>query len=69
MEDSQGRTQDADQILFKIFYHSLENWAELCDGQIFEKGSVRADATVKKAERPDQGGEEFFILRWSVTRL
>lgn len=68
-EEAPNTGSDSDKIPFEMFCHSPESWAELWDGQVFEKGSVRVDAVLKKAERPDLGGEEFFFLWWSVTRL
>ncbi|KAF9466488.1 hypothetical protein BDZ94DRAFT_1306096 [Collybia nuda] len=53
---------------YKMFCHSPESWAELWDGQVFEKGSIRVDAGVKKVQRPDLGYKEIFMLWWTITR-
>ncbi|OBZ78828.1 hypothetical protein A0H81_00367 [Grifola frondosa] len=36
-----------------MFCHSPESWAELWDGQIFEKGTVRVDAKLVEVNRRD----------------
>lgn len=61
--------ENADKTPYKMFCHSPESWAELWDGQVFEKGSVSVVAGVKKVERPEMGGKVFFLLWWSITRL
>lgn len=53
-----------------MFCHSPESWIELWDGEVFEKGKVRAEAFL---EIVDPGQDETFgqieLLIWSVTRL
>lgn len=55
-----------------MFCHSPESWEELWNGQVFEKGTVKVEATVQKIERPEMSvvdGPECFWLWWSITRL
>jgi hypothetical protein len=59
-------------IPVKMFCHSPESWTELWEGQIFDKGSVRVDAGLKKVDRPDLStnkSADYFLLWWSVTIL
>lgn len=55
------------------FCHSAESWQELWDGQIFNSGTVKVEASVKRADlrepsMPEQAVERFWLV-WSVTRL
>ena len=50
---------------FSLFCHSPESWAELWDGKLFRKGTVRVDARLWD----HAATVEFQILQWSVTRL
>ncbi|RDX41920.1 hypothetical protein OH76DRAFT_175124 [Lentinus brumalis] len=59
---------------FHMFCHSPESWAEMWDGDVFEKGSVRVDAwLVERERRSMQDGvarvTPTSILEWSVTRV
>ncbi len=59
---------------FHMFCHSPESWAEMWDGVVFAKGSVRVDARlVEKERRYMQDGMESVtptsVLEWSVTRV
>ena len=55
--------------------HSPESWVEMWDGEVFEKGTVRVEATLKEVQRedlrhvPNAPGTKFYLLVWSVTRL
>jgi len=54
----------------RFFRHSPESWAELWDGHVFKKGTVKVDANLKQIERPEVNGKSFATwLIWSVTRL
>ncbi|KAF8139026.1 hypothetical protein EV363DRAFT_1154334 [Boletus edulis] len=48
------------------FCHSPESWAAIWDGEVFDKGKVRVDATL---EWMDREGFAFWQMRWSVLRL
>lgn len=50
-----------------IFLHSPDSWRELWNGQVFDKGSVRVDAELRRIERPDLG-EHIDLLIWSVIK-
>ncbi|KAI0358974.1 hypothetical protein OH77DRAFT_1420487 [Trametes cingulata] len=59
-----------------MFCHSPDSWAELWDGQIFERGTVRVDTVLRESKRwdvmesQDIGPElKQYVLAWSVTRL
>ncbi|KAH7885515.1 hypothetical protein F5I97DRAFT_1404158 [Phlebopus sp. FC_14] len=52
--------------LSTIFGHSPESWTALWDGQVFEKGEVKVDATLRLH---GQLGSEIYLLYWSVVRL
>ncbi|EDR08693.1 uncharacterized protein LACBIDRAFT_297150 [Laccaria bicolor S238N-H82] len=55
----------------RMFCHSPDGWRELWDGQVFSKGTVQVEATLKEYNRPgpllDTGA--FYLLIWSVTRI
>ena len=56
------------------FRHSPSTWKALWDGEVFEKGTVKVDTEldVWKSEGMAGGSVaalEFYVLRWSVTRL
>ena len=55
----------------RMFCHSPNSWRELWDGQVFLKGTVQVEATLKEYNRPaawlDAG--TFYLLIWSVTRM
>ncbi|KAI0916855.1 hypothetical protein AcV5_007473 [Taiwanofungus camphoratus] len=55
-----------------MFCHSPETWAELWDGGVFEKGTVKVDVFLHEIDRDDlkpKEGSRFFVLVWCVTRL
>ncbi|KAI0697091.1 hypothetical protein C8T65DRAFT_813953 [Cerioporus squamosus] len=59
---------------FHMFCHSPASWAEMWDGVVFKKGTVRVDARlVEKHTRVMQAGAESVrttsVLEWSVTRV
>jgi hypothetical protein len=51
---------------FMVCHRSLE---ELWDGQIFEKGKVKVDATITEVKRSGQHIGTRPMLEWSITRL
>ncbi|EMD41446.1 hypothetical protein CERSUDRAFT_90010 [Gelatoporia subvermispora B] len=51
-----------------MFCHSPESWAELWDGQIFKKGTVRVDAVLVQNPKPATSHTTSH-MQWSVTRL
>jgi hypothetical protein len=56
----------------QLFCHSPESWAELWDGEIFEKGTVRVTARLIPVNLPREGderGTEYKMLIWSIVRL
>jgi hypothetical protein len=55
------------------FTHSPETWEELWDGQVFNKGKVKVEASLHKDDlvdpsMPDHGSIRF-VMTWSVTRM
>ncbi|KAA1474305.1 hypothetical protein DENSPDRAFT_882696 [Dentipellis sp. KUC8613] len=60
---------------WRIFCHSPESWAQLWDGEVFEKGTVRVQVDLGPLPFVVSDGAgglrktEFTFLRWSVTRL
>ncbi|OCH86593.1 hypothetical protein OBBRIDRAFT_737703 [Obba rivulosa] len=52
-----------------MFCHSPESWAELWDGRIFKKGTVKVEAMLEENARPAKASLTTFRLCWSVTRL
>lgn len=57
-----------------MYCHSPQTWAELWDGEVFAKGSVKVEAELRVVERKDLenlklGVDKFYLLAWSVTRL
>ncbi|KAI0653584.1 hypothetical protein C8Q70DRAFT_927470 [Cubamyces menziesii] len=59
-----------------MFCHSPESWAELWDGQIFRKGTVKVDAILRDSERKYletvpgvPSGVKSYLLVWCITRL
>ncbi|KAI0932444.1 hypothetical protein AcW1_000430 [Taiwanofungus camphoratus] len=56
-----------------MFCHSPESWAELWDGEVFKKGTVKVEAGLVEMQRPEMQnvdpGTRFYLLSWSVTRL
>ncbi|EJF58440.1 hypothetical protein DICSQDRAFT_90649 [Dichomitus squalens LYAD-421 SS1] len=53
-----------------MFCHSPESWAELWDGQIFKKGTVKVEARlVERGLHNWNPDAKFYFLAWSVTRL
>ena len=55
-----------------MFCHNPESWAELWDGDVFEKGAVKVESVLTEVQRPDYGFDEsrkFYLITWSVTRL
>ena len=59
VERSPGGTE------YRLFCHSPESWAELWDGKIFRKGTVRVDARLGD----EMTDKKYQMLQWSVTRL
>jgi len=57
----------------RMFCHSAASWAELWDGEVFEKGTVRVEAVVLDQRREDlvvlDPGVKFHQIVWSVIRL
>ncbi|KAL0954797.1 hypothetical protein HGRIS_003744 [Hohenbuehelia grisea] len=47
---------------FRMFCHSPQSWCELWEGQVFRKGTVKAEARVVLIEN-------LYMLEWSVTKL
>ncbi|KAF5351065.1 hypothetical protein D9756_008433 [Leucocoprinus leucothites] len=54
-----------------MFCHSPESWADLWDGQVFKKGSIRVEARLVEHDpkKTDKLGIIIHWLVWSVTRL
>ena len=55
-----------------VFYHSPESWADLWDGEVFEKGTVRVEARLASMTAETTLGRlqnEFWFMEWSVTRV
>jgi hypothetical protein len=58
-----------------MFCHSPDSWTELWDGEVFEKGTVRVDATLEEIRKEvierviGATGTRSYLLSWSVTRL
>ncbi|KAH9858783.1 hypothetical protein C2E23DRAFT_717563 [Lenzites betulinus] len=53
-----------------MFCHSPESWAELWDGQIFEKGTIKVEASLVEHPRmPESPSQQAYFLRWCITRL
>jgi len=55
-----------------MFCHSPESWADLWDGEVFKKGTVKVDAELKEVQRRDLAAPpeaKFWVMAWSVTRL
>ncbi|KAA1474301.1 hypothetical protein DENSPDRAFT_824110 [Dentipellis sp. KUC8613] len=46
-----------------IFMHSPESWAEMWDGEVFPKGTVKVQASLSPLE------ENWVYMRWSVIRV
>ncbi|RDB23458.1 Methyltransferase ausD [Hypsizygus marmoreus] len=66
------RAENRGSDLVSMFCHSPESWGELWDGQIFDKGTVKVEAFLRKIMRPDISGvdaPDFFLIVWSMTRL
>lgn len=72
-----GAPQPMERMAFmgiQRFCHSPESWAKLWDGEIFEKGTVKVDATLQKYDLTRLGGDdvpgrEFHLFSWCLTRL
>jgi len=64
---------------YRMFCHSPDSWTELWDGGVFEKGTVRVEATVKEVKKEyiesatgvpvNTANIRAYWLVWSVTRL
>ncbi|KAI0739435.1 hypothetical protein C8Q80DRAFT_1221910 [Daedaleopsis nitida] len=52
-----------------LFCHTAETWAELWDGQVFEKGTVRVEVELREVPLPGQCAAKYQYLSWSVVRL
>ncbi|KAJ8474110.1 hypothetical protein ONZ45_g16061 [Pleurotus djamor] len=55
-----------------MFCHSPESWINLWDGIVFEKGTVKVEAELRKMKSSESLGNlggGFYLLYWSVTRL
>ena len=61
-----GRGKNA---IISQFCQSPESIAELWDGQVFKKGTVKVHAELSKPPSILAGFEESFILSWTVTRV
>ena len=61
----------SDQPVVRLYCHSPASWAELWDGVIFAKGTVRVEAELREvplwADSPPE--KRFWWMYWSVTRL
>ena len=58
----------------EIYCHTPETWAELWDGEIFEKGTVKVQAEMRESEargltRLRLGTGKLHLIVWSVTRV
>ncbi|KAF8207265.1 hypothetical protein K438DRAFT_1962864 [Mycena galopus ATCC 62051] len=53
----------------QMFCHSPESWAEVWDGEVFERGTVRVETTMVNAGRILNESTDFWMLFWSVERL
>jgi len=55
----------------RMFCHSPDSWRELWDGQVFSKGTVQVEATLKEYNRPGSWLKTgaFYPLIWSITRI
>ncbi len=57
----------------KMFCHSPESWKEMWEEQVFDKGTVKAEADLIEVRRTDLADvpeeTKFYIQLWSVTRL
>jgi hypothetical protein len=63
-------------LLATAFAHSPESWIQLWENEIFEKGTVKAEAVLSPMRRPDAdsrprpgSGKSRFLLTWSVRRI
>ncbi|KAH7907891.1 hypothetical protein BJ138DRAFT_425752 [Hygrophoropsis aurantiaca] len=56
----------ANATMFAMFCHSPDSWVELWDGDVFPRGTVRVEATLKDVVVKN---EKAWMLVWSVTRL
>lgn len=66
--------RDATGGIKPMFCHSDVSWKEMWDGEVFEKGTVKVEATVEDWDREHKGlvkteGKKFWQLVWKVTRL
>ena len=62
----------------KMFCHSPESWTQMWEEQIFEKGQVKVNTTLKdvtaiveklEGKALPVGGARFYLLDWFVERL
>jgi hypothetical protein len=54
----------------EMFSHNPQSWISMWDGEVFEKGTVKAEAELREETFGDPGsGECWLSLFWSVTRL
>ncbi len=63
------RTSASPPLTISLFCYSPESWAELWDGQVFEKGSVKVEATLARLDVAMEEFPHYYTLYWSVTRL
>ncbi|KAI0932443.1 hypothetical protein AcV5_004332 [Taiwanofungus camphoratus] len=63
----------ADKVSLKMFVHSPESWVEMWDGQVFKKGTVKVDASLREGGKVQlqrfEVDTKLWWLDWSVTRL
>ncbi|EMD35921.1 hypothetical protein CERSUDRAFT_115828 [Gelatoporia subvermispora B] len=52
-----------------MFCHSPESWAELWDGKIFRKNSVKVEVLLISSDRAAKASHVVPQMHWSVTRL
>ncbi|TFK65873.1 hypothetical protein BDN72DRAFT_800730 [Pluteus cervinus] len=70
--DTGARAELLKSISSRLFCHSPKTWAEMWDGGVFKKGTVRVQAGLKEVERRDSStmpGKKIHIMYWSVTRV
>ena len=62
----------------EMFFHSPESWTKILEGEIFERGQVKATAVLVEMNMPVERlglgtgppeGAKFYWLVWSVERL
>ena len=55
------------------FCHSAESWAKMWETEVFEKGTVKVNATLEEVQRADlthlPAGTRHYFLVWSVIRI